>query len=111
MYREVHIIWPRSRLCSAIAISSNLPMACLLLTVDRKVSIITAYMTEEPDETLASRPVLMTNRSREGAICFHRQFLVEASVYAAFPPPSPATVAMSISDGGAVIDEGFGWTA
>ena len=45
-------------------------MVCLLLTADRKVSIITAYVTEEPDETLASRPVLMTNRSREGATYF-----------------------------------------
>jgi hypothetical protein len=46
-------------------------MMCLLLTADSKVSIMTAYVTDEPDETLASRPVLMTNRCREGATCFH----------------------------------------
>lgn len=101
MYREVHIIWPIFRLCSTIAKSSNLPMVCLLLTADRKVSIFTAYVTEKPDETLASRPVLMTNRSREGATYFHIQSLVEACAYAAFPPPFPATVAMSIGDCGA----------
>jgi hypothetical protein len=87
MYREVHIIWPISRLCATIVITSDLPMVRLLLTANRKVSIVTADVTEEPAETLASRPVLMTNRSREGAPCFPIQSLVEASTYAAFPRP------------------------
>jgi hypothetical protein len=95
------MIEPISRLCSAIAIPSNLPIMRLLRTADRNVSIMTAYGIEEPDETLASRPVLMTNRSREGATYFHIQSLVEACAYAAFPPPFPATVAMSIGDCGA----------
>jgi hypothetical protein len=79
------MIRPISGLCSAIAIPSNLAMLRLSLTADRKASITTAYGTEEPDETLASRPALMTNRSREGATYFHIQSLVEASAYAAFP--------------------------
>jgi hypothetical protein len=81
------MIRPISRLCSAIVITSNLPMVRLLRTADRNASIITAYVTEEPDETLASRPVLMTNRSREGATYFHIQSFVEATAYAAFPRP------------------------
>jgi hypothetical protein len=71
------MIWPISRLCSAIAISSNLAMMRLYLTADRNVSLTTAYVTEERDEALASRPVLMTSRSREEATYFNIQFLVK----------------------------------
>jgi hypothetical protein len=45
--------------------------------VDRNVSLTTAYVTEEPDEALASPPVLKTNHSREEATYFNIQFLVE----------------------------------
>jgi hypothetical protein len=90
------MIRPIYRLCSAIAIPSHLAVLRLSLTADRKASVTTAYGTEEPDETLASRPVLMTNRSREGATYFHIQSLVEASAYAAFPPrPFISTMAAS----------------
>jgi hypothetical protein len=74
---EGHMIWPISRLCSAIAITSNVPLMRLYLTADRNVSLTTAYVTEEPDEALASRPVLMTSRSREEATYCNIQFLVE----------------------------------
>jgi len=49
----------------------------LYLTADRNISLTTAYVTEEPDEALASRPVLMTSRSREETTYFNIQFLVE----------------------------------
>lgn len=71
------MIWPISRLCSAIAITSNVPLMRLYLTADRNVSLTTAYVTEEPDEALASPPVLKTSHSREEATYFNIQFLVE----------------------------------
>ena len=71
------MIWPISRLCSAIAITSNVPLMHLYLTADRNVSLTTAYVTEEPDEAHVSRPVLKTSRSREEATYFNIQFLVE----------------------------------
>ena len=90
------MIWPIPRLCSAIAIPSHPAMLRLSRTAERKASVTTAYGTEEPDETLASRPVLMTTRAREGATYFHIQSLVEASAYAAFPPrPVISTMAAS----------------
>ena len=53
------------------ALDASLPPA------DRNISLTTAYVTEEPDEALASRPILMTSRSREETTYFNKQFLVE----------------------------------